>query len=408
MSRIITSLDIGSSSLKGIVATERKDGTFATLTAFEQPSFGIHKGTIVDVEEATSVLRDTIVDLQRISKRASSNVYVNVQSEHSRARISRGIAAVARADQVIQSDDVEHVMQASRAVKLPPNYLVLHNILREYFVDDVGDIADPVGMVGNRLEVSTLVLEAFAPSVQQLVKNLERVGVRVGGLIFNPLASSRAVLTKRQKDLGVLLIDLGCDTTSFVVYEDRKVLHTKSIPLGSGHVTKDLAIGLKVSIDAAEKLKKVYGHALAREIARRDMVKLAEVEPGNAGEVSRRFIAEIAEVRLAEILDLVRSELKSIGRPVQLPGGVILTGGGAKLPGLTDLVKQELKLAAQIGFPALEGLEVTNPAHQQLIDDPSFAVAVGLLRWSVEKEDATPSGGGFWGGLKRVFEHLMP
>ena len=407
MSRILTSLDIGSACLKGIVATERNDGTLSVLSAFNQPSFGIRRGTIVDIEAATSVLRDTVVDLARLSKRATANVYVNVNSEHSRARLSRGIAAVARADQVIQPDDVEHVMQASRAVKLPPNHLVLHNILREYFVDDVGDITDPVGMVGNRLEVSTLVLEAFAPNVQQLVKHLERVGVRVGGLIFNPLAASRAVLSKRQKDLGVLLIDIGHGTTSFTVYEESKVLHTKSIPLGSSHITNDLAIGLRISIDAAEKLKKTYGYALAREIPRRETVKLAEVEPGNAGEIPRRFIAEITEVRLAEILELVEAELKSIGRAVQLPGGVVVTGGGSKLPGLTDLVKQELKLAAQVGFPNLTGLEVTNPAHQELIDDPGFAVAVGLLEWGATEDGAPAPSGGF-SKLKRLFQNLMP
>lgn len=258
MSTVITGLEVGSSYIRGIVVEERKDKTLSLLTAFKHPSAGIRKGVIVDAEEATSVLRDIAIDLQKISKRAIHNTFVNVNSEHIKARPSRGIVAVARADQEIHQDDIDRVIQASRAVKLTPNYLVLHNIVREYFVDDVGDIGDPNGMTGNRLEVSTLIIEAFAPHVNMLVKNLERVGFRIGGLIFNPLAAARAVLSKRQKDLGVLLVDFGFGTTSLAAYEEGKAVHAKSIPLGAGFVTNDIAIGLKTSIDVAEKLKTVY------------------------------------------------------------------------------------------------------------------------------------------------------
>ena len=404
MSNIITGLDIGSSQIKGIVATQKKDGTLSVVTAFKQPSAGFRKGVLVDVEEATCVLRDLVLDLEKVSKKAMSNVFVNVNTEHSKARLSRGIAAVARADQVIQQDDIERVTQASRAVKLPPNYMVLHNIVREYFVDDVGDITDPSGMIGNRLEVSTLIVEAFSPQINLLLKSLERVGIRVGGIIFNPLAAARSVLSKRQRDLGVLMIDFGFGTTSMVAYEENKVLHTKSIPIGAGYVTNDIAIGLKTSIDAAEKLKIMYGCALAREISRKEAVRLSEVEPSNTHEVPRRFIAEIIEVRLAEIVELLNNELKAIGRSVQLPGGVVISGGGVKLAGMTDLIKQELKLPVHIGFPNLDRFEITNPEHRTLVDDPEFATAVGLTLWGASTE-GHPSGTGF---LKNFLKNLIP
>ncbi|MEK7513042.1 MAG: cell division protein FtsA [Patescibacteria group bacterium] len=406
MSTVITGLDIGSSSIRGVVCARKKDGGLLVLTAFRQPSAGIRKGVMVDVEEATCVLRDIVLDLAKTSKKATRNVFVNASSEHSRAHLSRGIAAVARADQVIQQDDVDRVLQASKAVKLPANYLVLHNITREYFVDDVGYIADPVGMVGNRLEVSTLIVEAFAPQVNLLGKNVERVGARVGGLIFNPLAAARAVLTKRQKDLGVLMVDIGFGTTTFAVFEESKVLHTRCIPIGSGHVTSDLAIGLKVPFDAAEKIKMTYGCALAKEISRKDVVKLSEVDAGNTGEVPRRFIAEIIEVRLSEILELVSSELKTLGRSVQLPAGVVVTGAGAKLPSITDLVKQELKLTAHTGFPILSSLDIPNQAHQELLDDPGFSTAIGLALWgNAEKEGTTAPAMNF---ISRFLKNLMP
>lgn len=406
MATFITGLDIGSSHIRGVVATPRKDGKLSILSVFQKESSGIRKGVIVDVEEATRTLRQVVLDAQSISRKAMHYTFVNVQSEHTKVRSSRGIVAVARADQEIHSDDIDRVVEASRAVKMLPNHVVLHNIIREYFVDDVGDIADPLGMTGSRLEVSTLIVEAFAPQVSLLVKTLERVGVRVGGLVFNPLASARAVLSKRQKDLGVLLVDFGFGTTSLAVFEENKVLHTKSIPIGSGYITNDIAIGLKTSVDAAEKLKVNYGFAVAKDIPRREMITMSEVDPTNQNEISRRFLAEIIEVRLAEILDLINNELKVLGRTVQLPGGVVITGGAVKLPGMDELLRQELKLSVQVGFPNLEGFEVTNASHMELIDDPAFATAVGLVRWADAEEGEQQHIN--VGAIKSFFKNLMP
>ncbi|MDI6734282.1 MAG: cell division protein FtsA [Patescibacteria group bacterium] len=405
MSNIITSLDIGSSQVRGIVVEQKKDRTLSLITAFKNPSVGFRKGVLVDIEEATSVLRDIAIDLRKISKRATQNIFVNVNSEHVKVRSSRGIVAVSRADQEIHRDDIDRVVQASRAVKILPNYLILHNIIREYFVDDVGDIADPLGMTGNRLEASTLIVEAFAPQVNLLIKNLERVGFKVGGLIFNPLAASRAILSKRQKDLGVLMIDFGYGTTSMAVYEENKVLHTKSLPIGSGYITNDIAIGFKTSIDTAEKLKITYGFAVARDISRREIVKLNKIDSLNQNEISRRFLSEIIEIRLAEILDLINNELKMLGRSVQLPAGAVITGGGVKLAGITELIKQELRLPVQIGFPNLQGLEIMNPTHQELLDDPEFAVAVGLVEWGSAEEKKVLTGVEV---IKGFFKNLVP
>ncbi|MFH1193147.1 MAG: cell division protein FtsA [Candidatus Jorgensenbacteria bacterium] len=407
MSHTITGLDIGSHQIKGMVVEEKRDGTLSLLTAFKYPSAGIRRGVLVDPEEAAGVLRALVLDLQRISKHITQNVYVNMQSQEVRSRSSRGIVPVSRADQEIQRDDIDRAVQASQAVKLSPNYIPLHNIIREYIVDDVGDIADPLGMTGNRLEVSTLVVEAFAPQVNTLLKNLERVGLRVGGVIFNPLAAARAALSKQQRDLGVLLLDFGFGTTSLAVYEENKVMFTKCIPLGAGYMTNDIAIGLKTSIDAAEKLKVNFGCAVAKEIGRREMIKLSEVDPANKNEIPRRFLAEIIEIRLAEILGLVNNELKTLGRNAQLPAGVVATGGGVKLAGTTDLIRDELKLPVQIGFPNLSGFEISNPAHQDLVDDPEFTVAAGLVMWGAA-ERGGKRGGGRAAALVDFFRNLMP
>ncbi len=402
----ITGLDIGSSQIKAVVVEKKKNGQPSVLAVVKQPSAGFHKGVLQDSEDATQVLRDLALDLQNISRKVTQNVFVNINSEHIRVRNSRGIAAVARADREIQQDDVDRVIQASQAVKLQPNYMVVHNITREFFVDDVGDIHDPIGMTGNRLEVSTLVVEAFTPQVTLLLKTLERVGVRVNGFIFNPLASANSVLTKKQKELGVLMIDFGFDTTSFVIYEENKVTYAKSIPIGTRHITNDIAMGLRVAFDSAEKIKLTYGYALAKEVGRKDVVQLAEFDPLNKGEASKRFIAEIIEVRLAEILELVNNEIKSLGRSVQLPAGIVITGGGTKLPGIADLVKQEMRFHVQIGFPDLERFEILNPAHKELLDDPEFATALGLVNAGDvgDKERSE----GFGGAVKNFFKNFIP
>ncbi len=406
MATLVTSLDIGSSQIKGVVAAPKKDGTLSVVTAFKRPSAGFKRGVLVDVEDATQTLREVVVDLERVSKRATENVVVNMNSEHVWARASQGMVAVARADQEIQQDDIDRATQAAKAGKVLQNRMVLHNMVREYLVDGVGDIADPLGMTGNRLEVNTLIVEAFAPHVNILTRTLERVGFGTSGLIFNPLAAERAVLTKHRKELGTLLIDFGFGTTTFVVYDEGKVLHTKSIPVGAAHITNDIVAGFTIPFDVAERLKVSYGYALSKEIGRRDMIKLSEVDPNNAGEISKKMMCEIIEARLEEILELVNNELKALSRNLQFPGGVIITGGGVKMPGMAELVKQELKYPTQVGFPDLSHLEITNPAHQELLDDPEFAVAIGLLLWGESTEKR--STGSLADKLVHTLKNLIP
>ncbi|HXF44460.1 MAG TPA: cell division protein FtsA [Candidatus Paceibacterota bacterium] len=381
MANFVTGLDIGSSQMKCVVAEEGRDA-IEIVAALRHPSAGLRKGIIVDVEDATNMLRELVLDLQKISKRAVHDVYVNVSGEHIKSRVSRGTTVVSRPDQEIQQDDVERVLHSAKAVKLTQNHTVLHNIPREFFIDDVGDIENPLGMTGNRLEVSTVIVEVFAPQLNLLIKTLERVGLRIGGLIFNPLASGKAVLTQKQKELGVVLIDLGFGTTSLAVFEENKLVHAKTIPLGVGHVTNDIAIGFKMSVEGAEKMKLTYGFASAREVSRKDVINLSDFDPSLQGEGSKRFLAEVIEVRLAEILDLVNNELKSLGPTLQLPSGAVVTGGGVKMKGLTELVRKELRLPVHIGYPSLAGFEILNPTHQELLDDPEFATAVGLMLWA--------------------------
>ncbi len=400
---IITALDIGSAQTKGLVGDVKKDGSISIISVFKHPTFGIKKGNIVDIEEVTSLFKEIGTNLHRISKKATQNVFINFNNEHVKCRHSRGLVAVARADQEIQEDDLDKVFQASKAIKLSPNYLILHNVVKEFFIDDVGLSVNPVGMTGNRLEAETLIVEAFAPKVDFFIKTFSRVGIKISSVIFSPLAAARAILSKRQKDLGVLAIDFGAGTTSFSIYEDGKVVFAKVIPIGFEHLTTDIAVGLKTSVDIAQKLKVLYGYAVSKEVPRRETVKFSEIDPGMKGEFSKRFLGEIIEARLAEILDLINNELKSLGRVIQLPEGVIATGGGIKFPGFADLVEKELKKPVKTGFPNLCNFEITKQDHEKLLDNPEFSVVCGLAL--IAADEQRPTNGG---AIKNFLKSLIP
>jgi len=233
-------------------------------------------------------------------------------------------------------------------------------------------------MNGVRLEVDALIIEGSSPYIKNLTKCLEQANVVPTNFALAPLAASRATLSRRQKELGVVLIDIGGGTTSIAVFEENDLLHTAVIPVGGSHITNDIAIGLRTSIDVAEKVKLEYGNALPREINKKDDLNLAEIDANEEGIVSRYHVAEIIEARLEEIFSLVNKELKSIGKDKLLPAGAVLTGGTAKLPGAVDLAKNILGLPAQTGFPiALGGLV-------DKVDEPSYVTVVGLILWGLE------------------------
>ena len=405
MSKILTCLDIGSSQIKGIVTERGKSGGISVIAAFKHPSQGIRKGVIADAEDAREAFHELMQELRHVSKDAPKNIFININSEHVKARVSRGISAVGQPDKEIREEDAERAIQSSRAAKMLPNYKVLHTVIREFLVDEVGDIQDPIGMSGSRLEVSTLLIEAFAPHFDILGKTLEDAGGAVSGVVFNPFASSRATLTKKQKELGVLMVDIGSGTTTMVAFEEMKPLYARSLPIGAGHITNDIAVGLKIPVEIAEQIKLREGSADPRRTPRKDTVHLYEFDPGLREEVARRVINEIIEVRVAEILDILNNELAPLREKFEFPAGVILTGGGIKLEGITDLVRTRLKLPAQIGSPDISKMEIENPTYERMLDDPEFSVAVGLVSvgWQEEPKRRSPIE-----SAKRFIKNLMP
>ncbi len=404
--KILTGLDIGTASVRAVVV-ENKGGRPVLRGAFREVSAGVKKGAIHDLAEATSAIGKVLHEAKRVHHSALKTIYVNIGTSQTKTQLSRGIVAVSRADSEIYQDDIDRVEKASvQAVPTSPNRTVVHNITREFIVDGVGDITDPLELSGSRLEVSSVIIDAFAPHVKAIIRVVELAGGHIGGIIVNPIAASRAALSKSQKELGVVLVDIGAGTTGVAIYEEQKLVSVSVLPVGAGNVTNDVAIRLKIPVAAAENLKLNYGYAIASEINIRENIDIEKFAPDMHGMISRRLVAETMEVRLAEIMDLVNTELKLSGKVGRLAGGAVFVGGGAKLPGLTELARSELRIATQIGCTSREGWAVESDEFAETFEDPEFAVALGLAMTGAEKEgwpaDASP------GFHKKLLRYFLP
>ncbi|MFC1700968.1 cell division protein FtsA [Patescibacteria group bacterium] len=380
---IVVGLDVGTCSIRTVVARIKADGSKPQLIGVGQsPSCGLRKGIVVDIEEAVKSISQSVQEAERTSGIPIERARVSISGNHISTKISKGVVAVSRADGEISKEDVSRAINAASAISISQNREIIHIIPRSFIVDSQACIKEPIGMSGVRLEVDALIIEGATPFIKNLSKCVNESGVEIEELVFAPLAASRAALSKRQRELGVLALDLGGGTAGLTIFEEGDIIHSCVLPIGSSHITNDIAIGLRSDIDLAERIKLEYGAAITSEINRKDIVDLSKISlGGEKGSIPRVEVVKIIEARIGEILYLVNKELKKIDRQGLLPAGVVLLGAGAKIPGLVDLTKDELKLPAQIGFP----LELDGPMDE--VDDPAFATAIGLVLWSADKID---------------------
>ncbi len=408
----IVGLDIGTSNVRCVVAQFKDEKTKPQILGIGQiPSFGLRRGAVVDVEEAVKGVAAAIEGAERTSGFTIEDALVNVGGSDIEARQSKGVIAVSRADGEISREDTGRAVSAASAISLPQNREIIHILPQCFTVDGQDAIKDPVGMSGVRLEVDVLLVDGSTPYLKNLRKCLDESGIESPDLVAGPLAAASAVLSKRQKELGALVLDIGGGTTGLAVFEEGEILHTMVLPVGGASITNDIAILLRTSVDVAEKVKMEFGTCLPGEVNKKEMINLEKL--GGEGEYSKHEVAEIIEARVAEMAELVNGELKKIDREGLLPAGVILVGGGAKLPGLCDLFKEKLKLPAQVGFPSgFDGVI-------EKIDDPSFATAAGLILWAFREEQDRggknsfrmphlPSFGHLVNKIKKGFRGFMP
>lgn len=408
---IVVGLDIGSSKVS-VVVGKIEEGLIHIIGAGRVANSGMRKGIVVDIEDCVSATSAALEEAERMAGVPLESAYVGMSGAHISSSMSKGVIAVSRADGEITKTDYERVVEAARAVALPPNREIIDVIPRDFIVDGQGGIKDPVGMTGIRLETEALVIGGQTAAIKNLSKCVFQAGLKIEDIVYTPIALANSFLTKKQKDVGVLLVDIGAGTTSVTVFEEGDMIYTNVIAIGSGHITNDLAIGLRTAIETAEKVKLEFGVASSDGIAANARVDLTKLGPNEDGKVERKMIAEIIEERLKELFSMVRDELKSIGKDGMLPAGVILTGGGSLLEGIVDFAKAELKLPAQIGKNLVQLGGIADK-----VDNPIYAAAAGLLLTGFMGPDTTKPSGlklevpelrGLTDNLKKIFRNFLP
>ncbi len=410
---IISGLDIGTSKVRTVVASfKREDEKSKIIGVGEAQSNGMRKGIVVDIEEVTESIKKSVEQAELNSGVPIQRAYVSIGGGHINIRVNKGLVAVSRADQEVSREDISRVIDSASALSLPSNREILHVIPREFKVDDEEGIQDPLGMTGARLEVDALIIDGLTPYIRNLAKCVSNLGIKVDGLVLDVLAASQSVLNKRQKELGVLVLDLGGGTAGMAVYEEGKLLYVHILPVGAAHITSDIAIGLRTDTDLAENIKLQYGSALPSEIKKKEVINLSELDENEEGKVDKREVAKIIEARTQEIFDLINRELKKIGKQRLLPAGVVLVGGGSLMPGIVEIAKKELGLPSQAGIPFdIEGIV-------EKVNNPAFATATGLILWALELERSgdekltflpgAPSASVTVSKMKKWFRSLLP
>ena len=386
---IIVGIDIGSTNVRTLIAEHVKgEENPRVIGVSSVPSFGIRRGVIIDVEDVIKTVNESVEKAEHMAGVRVSGAVFNIGGSDIGFQNSKGLVAIGKADGEVLEDDINRVIAEAQIISLPMNREIVHVLARKYRLDDQDNIKDPLGMKGVRLEVDALVIESSSTHVKNISKCAYQAKIEIDDLVLEPLAAARAVLTKKQKELGVVLINIGGGTTSLAIYEEGDLIHTVIIPVGAGHITNDIAIGLRIPIELAEKIKLEYGSALTRDTNKKEGIDLSQIDSQEQGIISRYHVAEIIEARFEEIFILVQKELKLIGKAGLLPSGAVLVGGGAKMTSTADLAKEILGLPVQVGFPLGLGGMLNK------INDPSFATVVGLILW-VKQQGVVSSGGSF-------------
>jgi cell division protein FtsA len=372
MKKIISAIDVGTTKICTIIGTLDSGGNIQVLGVGLVPSHGMHKGMVVNVEEARESVAESIRRAEQASGLKVESAYVGVTGRHISSHNSHGVVAIPRNDRLVRHDDLKRVLSSAQQINIPDDRKILHAIPRNYALDNQERIKNPVGMHGFRLDVETHIITAAISSVQNLVKCIRSIGVEIQDLILEPLASGEAVLTPEEKEVGVILADIGGGTTDIAVFRDGSIYHTSIIPVAGYQVTSDLSIGLGLPFEIAEAMKKKYGNVYP-EVLNKNQESTLTVEDGHS--VSYRDLCNIIKVRMEELLRLILLEMPDSNYASIAPSGLVLTGGCSNLAGLESLAKQTIRIQTRIGDP-MGVYGITDILH-----DPAHSTGVGLLLW---------------------------
>jgi cell division protein FtsA len=405
LDRTVACIDIGTTKVCTLVGEKDDEGNLRIVGVGVAPSRGIRRGMVVNVGEAAQAIAASIERAERISGYSIDSALVGIGGGHISSVNSRGVVAVARGHRGITEDDVERSLDAARAIAIPHNREIVHSIARGFSIDGQDGVKDPVGMQAYRLEVEAHIVTGASPSINNLIRCVESAGIGIDNLALQPLASGLAALTEEEREMGVVLADIGGGTTDVAIFIEGSIWHTVIISTGGSHITNDIAIGLRTPFTTAEEIKIRYGHACPEEVMDPEDLDVAAFGDSGRQMISRRFLAEIIEARVEEIFNMILREVKRSGYDGLLPAGIVLCGGTAGLSGIQEVGRDILGMPVRVGAPHdLQGLV-------DVLGSPAFATGVGLLVWGLKEDPVhTPTmiGNGVREKLVQILGPLLP
>ncbi|MCR8634959.1 cell division protein FtsA [Paenibacillus radicis (ex Xue et al. 2023)] len=366
---IIVSLDIGTSKVRAIIG-EVVNGAINIIGVGSADSEGIRKGAIVDIDQTVQSIRSAIDHAERMVGIQIAEVYVGISGNHIALQSSHGVVAVSNGDREIGDEDIERVIQAAKVIPLAPEREIIGVVPNQYLVDGLDEIHDPRSMIGVRLEVQATIITGAKTSIHNLLRVVEKAGVKVSGLILMSLASGHLCLSKDEKAIGTVLVDIGAGQTTIAIFEQNNLVATSTLPIGGEYITNDISIGLRTQVDIAEKIKLKFGCAVIEHAAADQVFKVNRIGSNVDKEFSQVDLANIVEPRVQEIFHLIQLEVQRLGF-LELPGGYVLTGGTVSMPGVLAVAQAELATSVRIAVPDFIGVR-----------DPSYTSGVGIIQYA--------------------------
>jgi cell division protein FtsA len=379
---LIVGLDVGTTKVCAVIAEAGATGGLEIIAVGTAASRGLRRGVVVNIDSTVEAIKQAVAEAEQAAGVEVAAVYAGVAGAHMRGVNSRGVVAVSSKDREVSPGDVARAVEAARAIDLPADREIVHVLPQTFVVDDQDGIREPVGMTGMRLEVETHIVTGAMTSVQNMVRSVNRAGLTVQDIVFEPLASAQAVLLPEEKELGVLLVDIGGGTTDVALYREGAVWHTAILPLGGDHITNDIAVGLRTAVSDAEGLKRRYGCALTSLVAAEETVDVPSVGGRKARQLSRQILSEIIQPRVEEIFTLVARDLARAGFRDAATAGAVVTGGTSLLEGMPEVAERVFDLPVRRGAPEVGG------AHGETVKSPIYATSVGLALYGLSRQTA--------------------
>jgi cell division protein FtsA len=368
---LIVGLDIGTSKIVALVAEITSEGRFNVIGIGSQESKGLRKGVVVNIEETVATISRVLQEVELMADCKVKNVYTGIAGSHIKSFNSNGMVAIK--DKEVTPMDIDRVIETARAMPIPADQEILHILTQEFIIDDQDGIREPIGMSGFRLEVKVHIVTGAVSAAQNIVKCVRHCGLEVNDLVLQPLASSYAVLSEDEKDLGICLIDIGGGTTDLAVWTQGAIRHTSVIPIAGDQITNDIAMALRTPTREAEDIKRKFGCALSQRADPEEVLDVVGVDDRPLRKLSRRALADVIQPRVEELFELIQAELRRSGFEDVLSSGIVLTGGASVMPGMIELGEEIFHMPVRLGVPKYYG------ALADVVQNPRFSTACGLL-----------------------------